>query len=715
MQAITFAPGNGVMLMGKEHTVVGVSDNDRVHLRTADNIEKTLTLQTLLGHHLSGNLGACPRRKERGKRLHEKEHRQVKLVAHHSDIAIQRGFQAREILKSLDQAGVRLRDDDENFKRIVKAAAEQVGLKKPPCARTLLRWRDKSYFSNQHASTLIPRFDARGGKGRCRASEEIQLQMDDVVFNEYMTTEKICAQKCFEKLCANIAKLNESRPKADQLRPPSLNTFKRWINSKPAYDLYASRHGKDAADLKFRSSGRNPEQWGFMECVEVDHTVLDLMVVDPERGLVLGRPRITLFIEWSTRACVGFTVGFEGTSTQTVLECLRSAVSLKDYVREAYDKVKNDWPCWGFPRYLKLDNGPEFHSVTFRETMAALGIDLIYCPRKKPWFKGRVERVIKRLNTDLMATLPGATLTQLYNRVTGNDPSEYAVIDLQTLRHILHIWVVDVYHQEKHRGIRTTPHKAWKQAFDLTQVALPSDMHLLDVLCSETEVRTIFHYGIEICGERTFNNPALQEIRRLRQFDDYIKVKVRYRPAKLDKIWVYDDAMETWIEVMNSNPATRDLSEFQLSLIHKMQREEDAKGNALSIAEARQRMKSMVEPLLRAKTQRARKKALKLLGWTTDIEVLSPKKSQQPQIAMEEDDSREESPTAKSKTSSIKKKLPKQDVRNPKSDPESLPTLGAFPPSVPATESGRKAIYEGELPAFPITGVRSATPSWRSV
>ncbi len=190
-----------------------------------------------------------------------------------------------------------------------------------------------------------------------------------------------------------------------------------------------------------------------MECVEVDHTVLDLMVVDEKEGLVLGRPRITLFIEWSTRACLGFTVGFEGTSTQTVLECLRTAVSLKDYVQTMYDKVQNEWPCWGLPRYLKLDNGPEFHSETFRQTMAELGIHLIYCPRKKPWFKGRVERAIKSLNVDLMATLPGATLTQLYNRITGNDPSEYAVIDIHTLRHILHIWVIDIYHQDYHRGV----------------------------------------------------------------------------------------------------------------------------------------------------------------------------------------------------------------------------------------------------------------------
>lgn len=713
MEPITFVPGNTVTLLDKVHTVTGISDNDLVHLRTDDNVEKSLTISTLLGHHCSGNLRPGPRR--RSSRPCDKG-RKVKFNAvNHSDQAIKAGFHVRELLSDLNHAGVRICDEDQEFQRTIKVSAERLGLDHPPCARTVQRWLRRNLLVNRSDSSFVPRFHARGGKGLSRLSEELQQFMDDVVLNEYMTTDKISASACYEKLCANISEANELLPAANQHKPPSLNTFRRWIEKKPAYDLYAARHGKAAADLKFRSSGRNPEQWGFMECVEVDHTVLDLMVVDEKEGLVLGRPRITLFIEWSTRACLGFTVGFEGTSTQTVLECLRTAVSLKDYVQTMYDKVQNEWPCWGLPRYLKLDNGPEFHSETFRQTMAELGIHLIYCPRKKPWFKGRVERAIKSLNVDLMATLPGATLTQLYNRVTGNDPSEYAVIDIHTLRHILHIWVIDIYHQDYHRGIKKAPAKAWKQNFDLTRVALPADMNLLEVLCTELEVRTVFHYGIEICGERTFNSPGLQEIRRRRQLEDYIKVKVRYRPARLDRIWVYDDAQEVWMEVMNSNPETRDLSEFQLKMLHKLQREEAARGDTVSIVEARGRMKSLVEPLLRAKTQRARKRALKMLGWTTDTNVLAPSDTKPDRgmsgaSAAGSPDTLRPSPSApevapKAKRSSTKRSVKQADV----SDTAVLPVFPNQPAPVGASSGrpdGRNAVsFEGELLVFPTSPV----------
>lgn len=713
MEPITFVPGNTVTLLDKVHTVTGISDNDVVHLRTDDNVEKSLTISTLLGHHCSGNLRPGPRRKTgRNAGRDCDKGRKVKFnAADHSDNAIKVGFHVREILSDLNHAGVRICDDDQGFQRTIKVSAERLGLDHPPCARTVQRWLRRNLLVNRSDSSFVPRFHARGGKGLSRLSEELQQFMDDVVLNEYMSTDKISASVCYETLCTNISKANEQLPVANWHIPPSLNTFRRWIEKKPAYDLYAARHGKSAADLKFRSSGRNPEQWGFMECVEVDHTVLDLMVVDEKEGLVLGRPRITLFIEWSTRACLGFTVGFEGTSTQTVLECLRTAVSLKDYVSALYDKVLNEWPCWGLPRYLKLDNGPEFHSETFRQTMAELGISLIYCPRKKPWFKGRVERAIKSLNVDLMATLPGATLTQLYNRVTGNDPSEYAVIDIHTLRHILHIWVIDIYHQDYHRGIKKSPAKAWKQNFDLTRVALPADMNLLDVLCTELEVRTVFHYGIEICGERTFNSPGLQEIRRRRQLEDYIKVKVRYRPARLDRIWVYDDAQEVWMEVMNSNPDTRDLSEFQLKMLHKLQREEAARGDTVSIVEARRRMKSLVEPLLRAKTQRARKRALKMLGWTTDTNVLAsndikPNRGIPDASAAGSCDNLHPSSSApeaapKARRSSTRKVLKQSEV-------PSTPELPVFPSQravagaqIDQPDGRNETSFEGDLPVFP--------------
>lgn len=506
--------------------------------------------------------------------------------------------------------------------------------------------------------------------------------MDEVIFNDYMTTERLPVARCYMDLCAKIAVANQARPSTDLLKSPSINAFRRRIQRQPAFDMYAARNGLGAAKKKFRSTGRNAENWKFMECFEADHTIVDAMVVDLETGLVLGRPRITIFIEWVTRACVGFTIGFEGTSTQTVLECLHNAVTQKLGIKQRYPLVQGNWNCWGFPRYLKLDNGPEFHSETFVGSASEMGIDLIYCPRKKAWFKGRVERAIKRLNAEIMDALPGATLTQLYNRVTERDPSSCAVIDLQSLRHIMHIWVIDVYHQTKHKGTNRQPGPHWDACFDLAQVTLPADLGLLEILCTELTTRTIFHYGIEICGERTFNNSELQALRRRQQFGEYVKVKVRYRPSKLDRIWVFDADNQEWLEVLNSNPATNDLGEFQLKMLHKMQREAISAGEQIDILTARQRMRKLVESLNTAKSQRARKKALKLLGFTNNLDALSATGAADPEP---QSDLENEEVAQNSETSA-----PPNGATKPKRG------RAAKTPDLPPVE-----LYSGVMPTFP--------------
>ena len=623
MERITFIPGSSVRLFDQSHIVSAIRDNNWVELITDDGkITKTLELSTLFGHYQSGGLKPGPKRRSSKVPTSQTAIRHIThAAADHSNATKLQAQLMREVLRAINNEQCPIKDDSESFRRTVAAVANKLNVK-PPKARTVQRWVRRLIYS-VGARPLIPRFANRGGKGKSRCSPEVQDMMDEVIFNGYMTTERLSVARCYMDLCAKIAVANQARPSTDLLKTPSSNAFKRRIERQPAFDLYAARNGLDAAKKKFRSTGHNVENWKFMECVEVDHTVLDVVGIYLERGLDLGPPRITDFIEWVTRACVGFTIGFEGTSTQTVLECLHHSVTQKVDIRQLYPMVQGYWNCWGFPRYLKLDNGPEFHSETFVMSTSEMGVGLIYCPRKKAWFKGRVERMIKRLNAEIMDSLPGATLTQLYNRVTERDPSSWAVVDLESLRQIMHIWVIDVYHQTKHKGTNRQPGPHWDACFDLAQVTLPADLGLLEILCTELTTRTIFHYGIEICGERTFNNSELQALRRRQQFGEYVKVKVRYRPSKLDRIWVFDADSEEWLEVLNSNPATKDLGEFQLKMLHKMQREAISAGEQISILTARQRMRKLVESLNTAKSQRARKKALKLLGFTNNLDALS--------------------------------------------------------------------------------------------
>jgi len=96
-----------------------------------------------------------------------------------------------------------------------------------------------------------------------------------------------------------------------------------------------------------------------LERVECDHTMLDLMIVDTETRLPLGRPWLTVTLDVYSRIVHGIYLSFYHPSYPSVMYCLRHAINPKDYVRNHYPEIKNDWPVHGLPELLVVDKGTD--------------------------------------------------------------------------------------------------------------------------------------------------------------------------------------------------------------------------------------------------------------------------------------------------------------------------------------------------------------------
>jgi len=83
-----------------------------------------------------------------------------------------------------------------------------------------------------------------------------------------------------------------------------------------------------------------------LERIECDHTMLDLIVVDTETRLPLGRPWLTVMLDIHSRMVHGIYLSFNLSSCLSVIQCLRQAIKPKGYVREL----------------LVVDNGEDFRS-----------------------------------------------------------------------------------------------------------------------------------------------------------------------------------------------------------------------------------------------------------------------------------------------------------------------------------------------------------------
>ncbi|BCN76280.1 hypothetical protein RE0327_48790 (plasmid) [Prescottella equi] len=107
-----------------------------------------------------------------------------------------------------------------------------------------------------------------------------------------------------------------------------------------------------------RVAALHPVVDGLLERVQIDHTVVDVMVVDERDRQPIGRPYLTVAIDVHSRCLLGMVLTLE-------------ALGLVDRV---------SWPMGGKPRQLYLDNAAEFKSEALRRGCEQHGIELDYRP-----------------------------------------------------------------------------------------------------------------------------------------------------------------------------------------------------------------------------------------------------------------------------------------------------------------------------------------------
>lgn len=444
MQQISFTPNSHVSLFNKTYQLVSFSSQKQLVLRDEEGREKSWDLETLIAHYLQGN---CRVTKRNLGRPADKQRRKIvtQRLSDVSEIAKRQAYERREYLKAIAIEGVSLSTDSARLKLIVDDVSRRLGRKNSPSRSSLRNWQRKQRRAGDDPVALVPNFDRRGAPGKSRFPKQVVADMEHVIDSLYLIPGGIPVTQAYGRLQGRIAERNQWLPSSEQDPIPSYNSFLRAIQKRGGYEIVAAREGASEAERRYRSTGKNTEAYGFNECWEIDHTVLDLFVVDPGTGLALGRPRFTACVEWLTRCVMGFDLDFTGNTSQATLNCLKHAILPKAYLKEKHPRVQGEWPCFGIPQVLKCDNGPEFHSQSVRDACMELGIELVYCPVKKPWFKARIERFFRTFNSHALAGLPGATGSHLYDRGEKPDPANDAVISLEQLQEYLHIWIVDVY------------------------------------------------------------------------------------------------------------------------------------------------------------------------------------------------------------------------------------------------------------------------------
>ncbi|MHA6833220.1 transposase family protein [Ralstonia pseudosolanacearum] len=342
------------------------------------------------------------------------------------------------------------------------AVAANAGVSVP----TLYSWL-RMYLSSEQLSSLIPARKS-GGRGRSRLSPEVKLLLDDYVQEHHLTKQKPSVAKTareIRRLChdAGIEPL------------PAVSTIHRHLGWLDEHESLKRREGRRAAEQQFRvNKGSIPDADWPLALVQVDHTLLPVIIVDDKHRKSIGRAWITLAIDVFSRVCLGMYLSFDAPSAMSAGMCVSHAILTKDawMVRVGCGDI--EWPFYGVMDVLHLDNAREFRGKMLALAAREYHIDIHLRPVKQPRYGGHIERLMGTVSEELKG-LKGATFAN--PRQKGEyDAEGNACMTLDELEKWL-VLMFARYHRAVHSGIGTTPLTKWREGILGTREKSGVDCH----------------------------------------------------------------------------------------------------------------------------------------------------------------------------------------------------------------------------------------------
>ena len=410
----------------------------------------------------------------------------------------------------------------------VGEAARQLGI-----GRSVLYCLVGRYRRRPQTSSLLP-FKRGRDTHTAVLDKTRELLLDSCIREFYLRPER----PSFAALMQEVRRQFADK----QLPAPNYRTVKRRVDGLDLRLVMRKREGSKKAREKLgpvNISTLKPE-WP-LDVLQMDHTPVDVIVVDNERRLPIGRPWLTLAIDVATRTVAGFYVSLWDPSALSVSLTLSHAVLSKTEWLADRELQNLDWPVAGLPRTIHVDNGKDFHSEALVRGCQEYGIQLDHRPRGKPQYGGYIERLIGTM-MGAVHLLPGTTFSNVKDK--GAYASEArARLTLPELERWLALQIAGIYHQSVHSALGMTPLAAWQDGIAKRKnpVRHPSNERefFLDFLPAVP--RTIQRDGIHFYNIRYWDSILSPWAGRLKE-----PLLVKYDPRNLSRVYVRDPSGRHW-------------------------------------------------------------------------------------------------------------------------------------------------------------------------
>jgi len=404
-------------------------------------------------------------------------------------------------------------------------------------------------LSRRHVYTLIRRYrqgtglltdlavgKSNGGKSKERLPQSVERVIRQLIQKSFLTRQKR-TQAAFYRNVVEACK-------AQNLPVPARNTVALRIARLNPIERERSREGVDAVRPLQSAGGVAPKILAPLDQVQIDHTIIDLIIVDEQNRQPIGRPYLTLAIDVYSRCLVGMVVTLEAPSATSVGLCLAHIACDKRPWLERLGVVDVNWPMSGKPKMLYMDNASEFKSEALRRGCEQHGIQLDYRPLGQPHYGGIVERIIGTM-MQRIHELSGTTFSNTHQR-GSYDAEKMATLTL----HELECWLtlaVASYHGSFHETLQQTPAARWDEGIKNGEspiIVTHATAFLVDFL--PVIRRTLTRTGFVIDHIHYFTNALKPWIAQRADLSSFI---IRRDPRDISRVWVLDPDNQQYLEV----------------------------------------------------------------------------------------------------------------------------------------------------------------------
>ncbi len=268
------------------------------------------------------------------------------------------------------------------------------------------------------------------------------------------------------------------------LKPASYEAFRLRIKGVPAVE----QRGKWAPQTQSfiprghigtYSEGRYPGA-----VIQMDHTQLDIWLVDAFTKQPIGRPWLTLGVDVFSRAIWGFFLSFDVPSQESVTQAIISGLTSKEVSpdwdtlstqlrQDGFDPNQFCSSSGGLPALIQVDNGMDFRAGSVKHMCMDLNISLEFRPIRTPEYGGFIESIWDTINDAIRGhKLKGRVFSLPKSRVPvkrpqfqappGYDPRKESCLTMGDFREWFSTYLVVEYSSQPRAHQTHSPNELWR-------------------------------------------------------------------------------------------------------------------------------------------------------------------------------------------------------------------------------------------------------------